>query len=161
MVRTKASVTSAAIRASAAKAPRKNFTASSSHSSVDFSSPSGKKNNVGGNPVCPRPTPDWQKPIATFFQSKPTKSQSEADLVEKLFEPAQDEENMEVEMLDNKENENPESPEEPVTSRTTKIKRRRILMIQDSDSDTEDQPSTSGDQPSTSTATTSNKEEMS
>ena len=26
-----------------------------------------KKEKVGGNPACPRPTPDWQKPIGSFF----------------------------------------------------------------------------------------------
>lgn len=41
---------------------------------------SGKGKYAGGNPVCQRPTPDWQKGISTFLTkpagSSPSKSQS-------------------------------------------------------------------------------------
>ncbi|XP_039271342.1 uncharacterized protein LOC120345841 [Styela clava] len=64
MVRTKAC--SGTGRVTAEKAPRKNFAAASSR--IDLGSPSSKKDKyAGGNPVCPRPTPNWQKPIDRFF----------------------------------------------------------------------------------------------
>ncbi|XP_078485230.1 uncharacterized protein LOC100182832, partial [Ciona intestinalis] len=163
MVRTKATVNSAAFRASAAKAPRKNVAAPSRLSAFEIGSPAGKKNqSVGGNPVCQRPTPDWQKPIASFFTTKlpSAKSNGDTDLVEKLFEPVDKEtpdEPEKMETSDDKENQNPEVSDEagPSTSRPTKTKRRRILTIQESDSETEEvpsgeKPSTFGEKPSTS-----------
>ncbi|PVD39306.1 hypothetical protein C0Q70_01935 [Pomacea canaliculata] len=36
----------------------------------------GKK-YAGGNPVCPRPTPDWQKGIDSFFTKKPADKENE------------------------------------------------------------------------------------
>ncbi|KAK7113395.1 PCNA-associated factor-like isoform X2 [Littorina saxatilis] len=75
MVRTKAdSCPAAGRKVVAARAPRKNVGGSSSSAGCSSSanlgaSPAGKY--AGGNPVCPRPTPDWQKGIGTFFQSKP------------------------------------------------------------------------------------------
>ncbi|XP_059164778.1 PCNA-associated factor-like [Physella acuta] len=84
MVRTKADGCSSGRKALGAQAPRKSFSgASSSTGSSDGGSPAGKGKYAGGNPVCPRPTPDWQKGISTFFTkpsgSSPSKSQSSQD----------------------------------------------------------------------------------
>ncbi|KAK6176965.1 PCNA-associated factor [Patella vulgata] len=67
MVRTKADCGggSATRKAVAARAPRKAL-GSSTSTAADGSSPSGNKYG-GGNPVCPRPTPQWQKGITNFF----------------------------------------------------------------------------------------------
>nr|XP_033775616.1 PCNA-associated factor [Geotrypetes seraphini] len=70
MVRTKADGNSGSYRkAVAARAPRKTF-GSSVNVSHAVISPSGKKAEnkyAGGNPVCVRPTPTWQKKIGEFF----------------------------------------------------------------------------------------------
>ncbi|XP_073506894.1 PCNA-associated factor [Phyllobates terribilis] len=73
MVRTKADSaghsTGSYRKAVAARAPRKSFGATASSSS-NVTSPSGKKSEgkyAGGNPVCIRPTPKWQKGIGDFF----------------------------------------------------------------------------------------------
>ncbi|XP_025087701.1 PCNA-associated factor-like isoform X2 [Pomacea canaliculata] len=78
MVRTKADSCPASRKVVAARAPRKCLGASSSSSSVSSNgaSPSGKK-YAGGNPVCPRPTPDWQKGIDSFFTKKPADKENE------------------------------------------------------------------------------------
>lgn len=56
----------------------KNFGGSSSR--VDFGSPSSKKDKiVGGNPVCPQPTPDWQKTINSFFTKTLNKGEEKAE----------------------------------------------------------------------------------
>lgn len=47
------------------KAPRKQSSTSSSTPGK-----SSKKNEGGGNPVCPRETPAWQKEITSFFPTK-------------------------------------------------------------------------------------------
>ncbi|XP_073468418.1 PCNA-associated factor-like [Aquarana catesbeiana] len=80
MVRTKAdsagTSTGSYRKADAARAPRKSFGASSS-SSNHSTSPTGKKSEgkyAGGNPVCVRPTPKWQKGIGDFFGSPSTSS---------------------------------------------------------------------------------------
>ncbi|XP_018425935.1 PREDICTED: PCNA-associated factor isoform X1 [Nanorana parkeri] len=80
MVRTKAdsagTSTGSYRKAVAARAPRKSFGASSS-SSNHTTSPTGKKSDgkyAGGNPVCVRPTPKWQKGIGDFFGSPSTGS---------------------------------------------------------------------------------------
>ncbi|KAK7502429.1 hypothetical protein BaRGS_00006382 [Batillaria attramentaria] len=58
MVRTKAdSCPAAARKVVAARAPRKKY--------------------GGGNPVCPRPTPDWQKGIGSFLVKKPSNKENE------------------------------------------------------------------------------------
>ncbi|XP_051978466.1 PCNA-associated factor-like [Xyrauchen texanus] len=72
MVRTKADSVPATYRkAVAASAPRKSFGASGSvnaHNSGGAQSDTLAKNKyAGGNPVCPRPTPVWQKGIGDFF----------------------------------------------------------------------------------------------
>ncbi|KAE8617391.1 hypothetical protein XENTR_v10009058 [Xenopus tropicalis] len=86
MVRTKAdsagsSASSGSYRkAVAARAPRKTFGSSSSGSN-HVTSPTGKKSEskyAGGNPVCVRPTPTWQKGIGEFFGS-PSTSQPEKE----------------------------------------------------------------------------------
>uniref|UniRef100_A0A3B4A171 PCNA-associated factor n=1 Tax=Periophthalmus magnuspinnatus TaxID=409849 RepID=A0A3B4A171_9GOBI len=76
MVRTKAdSVPGTYRKAVAASAPRKSLGASSSNSA---SSSSGSKNKyAGGNSVCPRPTPVWQKGIGDFFGGPPRKPEKE------------------------------------------------------------------------------------
>lgn len=78
MVRTKANC--GAMRATAEKATRKNFGGTSSR--LDLGSPSSKKDKmIGGNPVCPQPTPNWQKPINNFFtkSSKPEDNRMECN----------------------------------------------------------------------------------
>lgn len=74
MVRTRADNT--ARKAVAAKAPRKNFNAAGPSS--NSTSPTGSKSNKhsGGNPYCPRPTPEWQKEITNFFIKKPKQQTS-------------------------------------------------------------------------------------
>ncbi|XP_028814785.1 PCNA-associated factor [Denticeps clupeoides] len=80
MVRTKAdSVPGTYRKAVAASAPRKSLGASSSAnapSSSQSSTPS-KNKYAGGNPVCPRPTPSWQKGIGDFFGGPPRKPEKE------------------------------------------------------------------------------------
>ncbi|XP_061198001.1 PCNA-associated factor-like isoform X2 [Saccostrea echinata] len=81
MVRTKADGGSSAAgrKVVAASAPRKALGGSSS-SSDPSSGKTGKY--AGGNPVCPRPTPDWQKGINSFFQSpqKGKENQTPSDM---------------------------------------------------------------------------------
>ncbi|CAH3031742.1 unnamed protein product [Pocillopora meandrina] len=80
MVRTKAD--SAGRKAVGAKAPRKQFGASSSSSSVGSpnNSGGGKNKNSGGNPVKWWPSPKWQKGIGQFF---PKDGASNEDFSEK------------------------------------------------------------------------------
>ncbi|KAG8440330.1 hypothetical protein GDO86_006182 [Hymenochirus boettgeri] len=86
MVRTKAdsagpsASTGSYRKAVAARAPRKALGSSPSVSN-HVTSPSGKKSEnkyAGGNPVCVRPTPAWQKGIGEFFGS-PSTSQPEKE----------------------------------------------------------------------------------
>ncbi|XP_053497574.1 PCNA-associated factor [Ictalurus furcatus] len=81
MVRTKAdSVPSSYRKAVAASAPRKSLGASSSGNSSSSSSQAatpGKNKYAGGNPVCPRPTPEWQKGIGDFFGGPSRKPEKE------------------------------------------------------------------------------------
>ncbi|XP_008309580.1 PCNA-associated factor [Cynoglossus semilaevis] len=81
MVRTKAdSVPGTYRKAVAASAPRKSLGSSSanspSSSSSSASTPS-KNKYAGGNAVCPRPTPTWQKGIGDFFGGPPRKTEKE------------------------------------------------------------------------------------
>ncbi|KAM4748405.1 PCNA-associated factor [Rhinophrynus dorsalis] len=77
MVRTKADSAGSSgsyRKAVAARAPRKAF-ASNPSASNHVTSPTGKKSEskyAGGNPVCVRPTPTWQKGIGDFFGSPST-----------------------------------------------------------------------------------------
>ncbi|XP_051898620.1 PCNA-associated factor [Pristis pectinata] len=71
MVRTKAdgpSLSTGSFRkAVAARAPRKALGCTST-ANISLTSPGKKENKyAGGNPVCPRPTPKWQKGIGEFF----------------------------------------------------------------------------------------------
>ncbi|XP_075995471.1 PCNA-associated factor [Genypterus blacodes] len=82
MVRTKADSVPATYRkAVAATAPRKSLgsslanSASSSSSSQATTPAKGKY--AGGNPVCPRPTPTWQKGIGDFFGGPGRKPEKE------------------------------------------------------------------------------------
>ncbi|XP_051547869.1 PCNA-associated factor-like [Myxocyprinus asiaticus] len=82
MVRTKADSVPATYRkAVAASAPRKSLGASGSvnaHSSGGAQSGTPAKNKyAGGNPVCPRPTPIWQKGIGDFFGGPSRKPEKE------------------------------------------------------------------------------------
>ncbi|KAK1887829.1 PCNA-associated factor [Dissostichus eleginoides] len=83
MVRTKADSVPAAYRkAVAAAAPRKSFGASSANqsSSSGQAATPAKGKYAGGNLVCPRPTPDWQKGIGDFFGGPPRKPEEEKNL---------------------------------------------------------------------------------
>ncbi|XP_041853084.1 PCNA-associated factor [Melanotaenia boesemani] len=80
MVRTKADSVPASYRkAVAASAPRKSLGSSSANasSSSSLSSTPAKNKYAGGNPVCPRPTPTWQKGIGDFFGGPPRKPEKE------------------------------------------------------------------------------------
>lgn len=79
MVRTKAdSVPGSYRKAVAASAPRKSLGASSSNATSNSQSSTPAKNKyAGGNPVCPRPTPTWQKGIGDFFGGPPRKMEKE------------------------------------------------------------------------------------
>ncbi|XP_008410838.2 PCNA-associated factor [Poecilia reticulata] len=82
MVRTKADSVPASYRkAVAASAPRKSLGSSSanasSSSSSGYSSNPAKNKYAGGNPVCLRPTPTWQKGIGDFFGGPPRKPEKE------------------------------------------------------------------------------------
>ncbi|KAA0724740.1 PCNA-associated factor [Triplophysa tibetana] len=81
MVRTKAdSVPGSYRKAVAASAPRKSLGASGSTNSQSSGAQSGtpvKGKYAGGNPVCPRPTPTWQKGIGDFFGGPGRKPEKE------------------------------------------------------------------------------------
>ncbi|XP_067236381.1 PCNA-associated factor [Chanodichthys erythropterus] len=81
MVRTKAdSVPGSYRKAVAASAPRKSLGASGSMNSQSGGAQSGtpaKSKYAGGNPVCPRPTPTWQKGIGDFFGGPSRKPEKE------------------------------------------------------------------------------------
>lgn len=79
MVRTKAN--SAGRKAVGAKAPRKQFGATSSSVGSPNNSGGGKNKNSGGNPVKWWPSPKWQKGIGQFF---PKDGASNEDSSEKL-----------------------------------------------------------------------------
>ncbi|XP_041378199.1 PCNA-associated factor-like [Gigantopelta aegis] len=72
MVRTKADGCAATRKVVAARAPRKSLGSSNSASGSSSSgeSPAGKGKFAGGNPVCVRPTPEWQKGIGGFLVKK-------------------------------------------------------------------------------------------
>ncbi|XP_047451343.1 PCNA-associated factor [Mugil cephalus] len=79
MVRTKADSVPASYRkAVAAAAPRKSLGSSSANASSSSQCSTPAKNKyAGGNPVCPRPTPTWQKGIGDFFGGPPRKPEKE------------------------------------------------------------------------------------
>uniref|UniRef100_A0A3Q0SNZ4 PCNA-associated factor n=1 Tax=Amphilophus citrinellus TaxID=61819 RepID=A0A3Q0SNZ4_AMPCI len=47
--------------------------------SVPASYRKAKSKYAGGNPVCPRPTPTWQKGIGDFFGGAPRKMEKEKE----------------------------------------------------------------------------------
>ncbi|KAG1929649.1 PCNA-associated factor [Pimephales promelas] len=64
----------------AASAPRKSLGASGSMNAQSGGAQSGtpaKGKYAGGNPVCPRPTPTWQKGIGDFFGGPGRKPEKE------------------------------------------------------------------------------------
>ncbi|XP_036391762.1 PCNA-associated factor-like [Megalops cyprinoides] len=80
MVRTKADGVPGTYRkAVAATAPRKSLVSSSSANSASCSQAGtpAKNKYAGGNPVCPRPTPTWQKGIGDFFGGPSRKPERE------------------------------------------------------------------------------------
>ncbi|KAJ8417138.1 hypothetical protein AAFF_G00283650 [Aldrovandia affinis] len=85
MVRTKAdSVPGTYRKAVAATAPRKSL-GTSSYANTASSSQVGtpaKNKYAGGNPVCTRPTPNWQKGIGDFFGGPSRKPEKENQLPE-------------------------------------------------------------------------------
>ncbi|XP_067829363.1 PCNA-associated factor isoform X4 [Heptranchias perlo] len=91
MVRTKAdgpSVSTGSFRkAVAARAPRKALGCTST-ANISLTSPGKKENKyAGGNPVCPRPTPKWQKGIGEFFGG-PSKQPEKENTVPSDDEPS-------------------------------------------------------------------------
>ncbi|XP_022097034.1 PCNA-associated factor-like [Acanthaster planci] len=84
MVRTKAD--NCARKAVAAKAPRKNLGVSNNtamKAGSSMKSPAGKKGKYrGGNPVCPRPTPEWQKEITNFMIRSPRSATKQKENVD-------------------------------------------------------------------------------
>lgn len=64
MARTKAD----AARKAGGKAPRKVQVISNSVAKAKTGKASQRRS--GGNPYCPRPTPEWQVPITEFFDKK-------------------------------------------------------------------------------------------
>ncbi|XP_045456288.1 PCNA-associated factor-like [Melitaea cinxia] len=78
MARTKASV---GAKVSSGKSSKARCSAAPPPSST-VSSGSGEKssrNYSGGNPVCPRETPKWQKPITNFFLSNQNPQSDDSD----------------------------------------------------------------------------------
>jgi hypothetical protein len=73
----------------AAKAPRKVLAASSGGGMGGMGSPSGKVSKyAGGNAVCPRPTPDWQKGIGAFVVRKPAAEKENSEPADEPMEAA-------------------------------------------------------------------------
>ncbi|XP_054369448.1 PCNA-associated factor isoform X1 [Mirounga angustirostris] len=79
MVRTKAdSVPGTYRKVVASRAPRKVLGSSTSATnSTSLSSRKVENKYAGGNPVCVRPTPKWQKGIGEFFRLSPKDSEKE------------------------------------------------------------------------------------
>ncbi|EAW77680.1 PCLAF isoform 6 [Pan troglodytes] len=84
MVRTKAdSVPGTYRKVVAARAPRKVLGSSTSATnSTSVSSRKAENKYAGGNPVCVRPTPKWQKGIGEFFRLSPKDSEKENQIPE-------------------------------------------------------------------------------
>lgn len=78
MVRTKAdSVPGTYRKVVASRAPRKVLGSSTSANSTSLSSRKAENKYAGGNPVCVRPTPKWQKGIGEFFRLSAKDSEKE------------------------------------------------------------------------------------
>uniref|UniRef100_A0A2K6BLM9 PCNA-associated factor n=1 Tax=Macaca nemestrina TaxID=9545 RepID=A0A2K6BLM9_MACNE len=84
MVRTKAdSVPGTYRKVVAARAPRKVLGSSTSATnSTPVSSRKAENKYAGGNPVCVRPTPKWQKGIGEFFRLSSKDSEKENQIPE-------------------------------------------------------------------------------
>ncbi|XP_006979384.1 PCNA-associated factor isoform X2 [Peromyscus maniculatus bairdii] len=82
MVRTKANYVPGAYRkVVASRAPRKVLGSSTFvTNSASCSSRKAENKYAGGNPVCVRPTPKWQKGIGEFFRLSPKDSEKENQL---------------------------------------------------------------------------------
>ncbi|XP_054692968.1 PCNA-associated factor [Grus americana] len=68
MVRTKADCGGAYRKVLAARAPRKVLGSGSLNAGPSPSAKRGEGRRVGGNPVCVRPVPAWQRGIGEFLQ---------------------------------------------------------------------------------------------
>ncbi|XP_074012618.1 PCNA-associated factor isoform X2 [Numenius arquata] len=68
MVRTKAGGGRAGRKVLVARAPRKVLGSSSLNAGPSPAVKRGEGRRVGGNPVCPRPVPAWQKGIGDFLR---------------------------------------------------------------------------------------------
>ncbi|XP_075570650.1 PCNA-associated factor [Pelecanus crispus] len=68
MVRTKAECSGAYRKVLAARAPRKVLGSSSLNAGPSLAAKRGEGRRVGGNPVCVRPVPAWQRGIGEFLQ---------------------------------------------------------------------------------------------
>ncbi|KAJ8706738.1 hypothetical protein PYW07_012816 [Mythimna separata] len=80
MARTKASVGS---KVAAGKSSKARCSVAPTPSSSGTSSLAGSsKSHSGGNPVCPRETPKWQRPITNFFIQKDEPSRDDDDDVD-------------------------------------------------------------------------------
>ncbi|XP_039195468.1 PCNA-associated factor [Crotalus tigris] len=80
MVRTKANSggTAGAYRkVVAARAPRKVLGSGQASVSLSPTSRKAESKYAGGNPVCVRPTPAWQKGIGEFFRQTPSRLEKE------------------------------------------------------------------------------------
>ncbi|KAI5930684.1 PCNA-associated factor isoform X1 [Manis javanica] len=84
MVRTKANSVPATYRkVVASRAPRKVLGSSvSTTNSTSLSSKKAENKYAGGNPVCVRPTPKWQKGIGEFFGLSAKDSEKENQIPE-------------------------------------------------------------------------------
>ncbi|XP_073966210.1 uncharacterized protein [Choristoneura fumiferana] len=78
MARTKASVGAKVASGKSSKA-RCSVAPPSSSSSASGSGERASRSASGGNSVCPRETPKWQKPITNFFMCKDVSRNSESD----------------------------------------------------------------------------------
>ncbi|XP_013194612.1 PCNA-associated factor [Amyelois transitella] len=76
MARTKASVGSKVSSGKSSKA-RCSVATPPSSAVASGSGERSSKSSSGGNPVCPRETPTWQRPITNFFISKETNGTAE------------------------------------------------------------------------------------
>ncbi|XP_060611581.1 PCNA-associated factor [Anolis sagrei] len=85
MVRTKADCggTGGAYRkVVAARAPRKVLGSGSANLTSSPPSRKGENKYAGGNPVCVRPTPPWQKGIGEFFTQSSKHSEKENHILD-------------------------------------------------------------------------------
>ncbi|XP_065268487.1 PCNA-associated factor isoform X2 [Emys orbicularis] len=77
MVRTKADCGGAYRKVVAARAPRKALGSSSANAGPSPPAKKVESKYAGGNPVCVRPTPTWQKGIGEFFRQSSRHAEKE------------------------------------------------------------------------------------